>query len=268
MRLLYTFLYSEPAALGWDLSMTVHGRGKTTGLTYTVKVGAREFCTSGPQVHNAAVSLMGRSTRVWNAHERLVGGGLSAATYVIKDTWTDADRRREGDVYDILDGLKLSKKEESALKGILLTKECHSDVKVDGTLDITVDLSDLKDPGSVFDIIWTQPIEDPQPRCATSTTPSSYHHQQDQVLPSLILRGQMVHNRIVFEQFGTPLHAVESLGQMLRSINDVAAGTYSPHAPRIVSCPQQGSMFYTSTAGSIVISAREISWFAKTARQS
>lgn len=248
--------------------MTVHGRGKTSDLTYTVQVGARRFRTFGAQVHNAAASLMGRSTRVWNAREQLDSGGLSDATYVIKDTWTNMNRRREGDVYDILYGLKLPEREESALKRILLTKECHSDVRVYDTLDTTIDLSDLKDPGNVFDIVWTEPVEHSQPRNVSGTNPSPYHHEQDYVPPSLTSRAQMVHNRIVFKECGTPLHAVESLGQMLRSFNDVAAGTYLALVPHIFSYSQQGSMFYIRMVGFIAISAWAISWFATTARRS
>lgn len=59
--------------------------------------------------------------RVWDAREQLDSGGLSDATYVIKDTWTNMNKRREEDVYDILYGLKHPEREESALKRVLFT---------------------------------------------------------------------------------------------------------------------------------------------------
>lgn len=227
VRLLYTFIFSNPTALGWDDSMTVSGSGETENLTYIVKVGARKFRTFGAQVHNAAISLMGRNTRVWNAREDLGRRGLSKATYVIKDTWTDADRRREGDVYDIFDKLPLEAKEKSFLEKLLLTKVCHADVVVDSAPDITLDLSDIKNPDHVFDLVWQGPIEALQPRYANGVTPSAFHHQQENALPELISRGQMMHNRIVFEEFGTPLHAIDSLVQAFKSIGEVAIGTYT-----------------------------------------
>lgn len=221
VRLLYTFIYSKPTDLGWDDSMTVIESGETEKLTYSVKVGARKFRTFGPQVYNAAVSLMGRNTRVWSAREELGSKGLSNATYVIKDTWTDVERRREGDVYDLFDKLPLDAKEKSFLQKILLTKVCHADVVVDNAPDITLDLSDIKNTRRRFDIVCTEST-----RNTDDVTPSSFHHQRKNASPPLIRRGRMVHNRIVFKEFGTPLHANDSLVQVFKSIGEVATGTY------------------------------------------
>lgn len=249
MRLLYTFLYSNPTALGWDDSITVNGSGETKDLTYTVKVGERKFRTFGGQLHNAAGCLMGRNTRVWNVREVLNGRGLSQATYVIKDTWTDEDRRREGEVYDLLDELPLDAEEKSYLQKVLLTKVCHADVVVDNTLDITLDLSDIKDPHDRFDLIWGGPIEDP----------SSFDYQREAMLPPLVSRGRMIHNRIVFKEFGTPLHATDSLVQVFKSLGEVAIGMSFTIVPNAFLRPEQDFTFCIGTAGSIAISAPAIS---------
>lgn len=205
--------------------MTIHGASSVTRPNFAVHVGKRTYLTSDGPVYDRANSLMGRCTRVWNVQELLDDSRMSKQTYVLKDTWTDADRRREGAAYDIFKQFKLDTIQRQPLDDILLSKVCHSDVEIAGMSDATTDLSDLKDKDRCFEIVWRgSDVKDPKPRFDDSTPVSSYHHSITHQLPPPHERRTMVHHRIVFEESGTPLHKIDSPAQIFESISRVAVG--------------------------------------------
>ena len=75
-----------------------------------------------------AEHLRGRGTRVWKVHE-VVGERLSEETYVLKDTWIDSDRMREGHIMAEIRN-SATKKEKELIEDALLTMEVHGDVYV------------------------------------------------------------------------------------------------------------------------------------------
>lgn len=194
----------------------------------------RRFRTHGKQESvDEARSLIGRGTCVWNVKEVIVDSDTNEereyGDYILKDTWTDEDRRREGQVYEELLRLPLLESEHMALDKALLKVVCYADVN-DGTwIDKTRDLSTEKAAvGRKYALVKiNQDVDVDQ---AAQIESSSAVHQTFcqkslfKVLPVLPDQRRKVHNIIVFAESGTPLHTVTSLKTVVRAISQVSAG--------------------------------------------
>ena len=101
--------------------------------------GPLVFRTDGLINDDGAESPLGRGTRVWRV-KRLVDGEPddSAPGRVLKDSWVDEDRDREGEILEkILDTPGLDKTEQQALAELFLTQVVSGDVLIDRKPDST-----------------------------------------------------------------------------------------------------------------------------------
>lgn len=146
------FTYASYDGLGWDSTMTLRWDGGTPQYDITVQpfpihdtedsreeeLKPRTFRTKELLSGIGAEHLRGRGTRVWAVNE-LVNGDVVAETFVLKDTWVDSDRIREGKITaTILKSVK-NAKANALVKSALLSTEIHGDVLVNGVADCTLD---------------------------------------------------------------------------------------------------------------------------------
>lgn len=194
----------------------------------------RRFRTHGkPESVDEARSLIGRGTCVWNVKEVIVDSETNEeredGDYILKDTWTDEDKRREGQVYEEILKLPLLESEHMVLEKALLKVVCYADV-ADGTwIDKTRDLSTEKAAvGRKYPLVKINEHVDADQTAQIES--SSVVHQtfcQESLfkaLPILPDQRRKVHNITIFAESGTPLHTVTSLKTVVRAISQVSAG--------------------------------------------
>ena len=181
------------------------------------------FRTDGLINDDGAKSPLGRGTRVWRV-KRLVNGEPddSALGRVLKDSWVDEDRDREGEILEqILDTPGLDDLVQQALAELFLTQVVSGDVVIDGKPDSTRDFLD-----GVTDI--------PAERVFPLTVPSDHKpsHRDDQDAPLIVPatdseRAKILkyskkrHYRIVFVQECEPLSEQTSLHKVFKCLWDI-----------------------------------------------
>ena len=137
VRLISSLAYASVAQLGYDPTMKLFWAREEWNYQITVKgkdihenVVTKVYKTIGT-IANMSSNLRGRATRVYEAYE--VGNPDSIV--VIKDSWVDINRVKEGDTLKEL--LKDASEDEKAM---FLTVLIHGVVEIDGEEDLTRDL--------------------------------------------------------------------------------------------------------------------------------
>lgn len=186
--------------------------------------------------------IRGRGTRVWKVHEVLADGGLSSNLRVLKDAWIDSDRMREGQIMDEILSSTDDPEKKAQLEAILLTKETHGDVYVDGVADHTIEgpsrekyiknnevnfsLKHVSPNASaetasrstiVIDMPVGSRMEPPAPKPEEVADPVYYHSKY--------------HYRIVFKEACSSLHNIVSLRDFVFMLMKTSIGEFpSPWA--------------------------------------
>lgn len=226
----------------WDITVRNHD-DKTTTIYRTQKV-----------ISNfAADAIRGRGTRVWLVKKLDESGEEVGDPLVLKDSWIDADRIREGEILRKLRDHDAS----AALDKYLLNTENWGDVYIEGSQDHTVTLlrkgADLPEADSVLTIRlrYERPLivsgqveaqgvtENPETRGLTEMMP---------MFEERVNYSAKVHHRIVFREVGKTIDKVESLREIFRHLADVVKGVsqtflslVDPHiSHRIVSNEETG----------------------------
>lgn len=145
------FTYASHEGLGWDNTMTLRWDGDTPQYDITVQPFPAQEAEDGPTEELkprtfrteellsgiGAEHLRGRGTRVWAVKE-LIDGRVGKDTFVLKDTWIDSDRIREGYITAKILRSVQNKNDKALVRSALLTTEIHGDVHVDGKADCTL----------------------------------------------------------------------------------------------------------------------------------
>ena len=188
------------------------------------------FRTDGLINDDGAKSPLGRGTRVWRV-KRLVDGEPddSARGRVLKDSWVDEDRDREGDILrQILDTQGLDELLQKALVKLFPTQVVSGDVVIDGKPDSTRDFLD-----GVTDI----PAERVFPLTVSSDHKPSHKDGQpgsdaplivpatDSERVAILKYSKKRHYRIVFVEECKPLSEQTSLHTVFRCLWDITAST-------------------------------------------
>ena len=187
------------------------------------------FRTDGLINDDGAKSPLGRGTRVWRV-KRLVDGepDASARGRVLKDSWVDEDRDREGEILErILDTPGLDDLVQQALAELFLTQVVSGDVVIDGKPDSTRDFLD-----GVTEI--------PAERISPLTVPSAHKPSQkggqpgsdaplivpatDSERVAILKYSRKQHYRIVFVQECEPLSKQTSLRTVFKCLCDITTG--------------------------------------------
>lgn len=146
------FTYASHVDLGWDDTMVLHWDGDTPQYDITVQpfpaspaedgsvleLKPRIFRTKELLSGVGAEHLRGRGTRVWAVNE-LVDGEVGEGTFVLKDTWIDSDRMREGLITAEILKSVTNEEDKATVESAFLKTEMHGDVFVDGKVDRTLD---------------------------------------------------------------------------------------------------------------------------------
>ena len=137
VRLISSLAYASVAKLGYDPTMELFWKHNKWNYQITVKgidnnqEAVTKIYRTTDIIANMSLNLRGRATRVYEAYEV----GNPGSMVVIKDSWVDVNRAKEGDTLHEL--LKDASDDEKAM---FLTVLIHGVVTIDGREDLTRDL--------------------------------------------------------------------------------------------------------------------------------
>ncbi|KAF7790467.1 hypothetical protein EIP86_001422 [Pleurotus ostreatoroseus] len=184
----------------------------------------RQFYTM-QLIHSAAAeAVRGRATRVWAVKEK---GGDPGKMLVLKDTWVECTRTREGTLME-----QIIKDVGPELKKHLLTVVCHGNVYIDGQADTTrsvdADYRFLVEMPSSKESKKT--AESLHSRTVTGSVADREAAPEDAETSAPVIYGQRAHYRIVFEEVGEPLRCVENLDEAFIALATVTQALSMMHA--------------------------------------
>lgn len=210
---------TDPNDVYYDITVNNNRRGE---VKYRTEKYVHYFQAEAPR---------GRCTRVWQAR-KLGGDNLDkpeGEAVVLKDTWVDYDRDREGNIMEAVINDLSTPEDRETLREILLTVLCHGDVLgPDGHEDSTrLVPSDRWQPYSLNEETSTE--EDAR----TTSTNSLANSGAYGALPPKprgydkpVLFTRKTHYRIVFEEVGTPLNQVDNLRHVFKALWNVSRGEF------------------------------------------
>ena len=146
---------------------------------------------------------------------------------VLKDTWIDSDRMREG---DILASLRETADPEGKqlLEKYFLTTICHGDVQTElNVVDDTANalmrgLEIAKDHAPLFRLQQGPNIQE-----NTSGTGSANLRASPAQIPSDRIRyAPKTHYRIVFREIGTTIDRLQSLPDVMKVLTETVSGAF------------------------------------------
>ncbi|KAI0093431.1 hypothetical protein BDY19DRAFT_923656 [Irpex rosettiformis] len=250
-KFLHFFLsqtYASAHELGADPTMTLVKASTTGECIYDITVhdvkGKSEgekpvpivFRTAGLINDDGTKSPLGRGTRVWRVR-RLVDGkpDATAPGRVLKDSWVDEDREREGNILQQIIGQPdISDTVRKALVALFLTAVAFGDVVIggcpDGTRSLITRGADVPDT-NMFSMEAFGHISSHK----RGTTSSSLLLQCSTIPASDNLRRKVIkyfkkrHYRIVFAEECEPLSKTTSLHDVFTSLLRMTNGLFILH---------------------------------------
>lgn len=178
--------------------------------------------------------IRGRGTRVWKVKTVFRNHRVSKTEFILKDSWVDSGRKREGKVLAEIRGSTKDTEVMAQLDEILLTMLMHGDAYIDGAIDQTVsgDYRDtiIRDNNVKFSLNHVSPnqtatgssgeelndykkgkavvirIDEP---VGDYRDPPPVEEPEDAIEP--LYYSSKVHYRIVFKEVCKPLHSITSL---------------------------------------------------------
>ena len=190
--------------------------------------GTRTFRTIQVISTFGAEPFRGRGSRVFKAIE-LDGNGEPVGTpVVLKDTWIDSDRMREG---DILTSLRKAADDgdKKLVDKYFLTTICHGDVWTElGIVDDTTNclmrgLKIAKDHASLFQLQRKSFFEDSSNTSGTgSKNLRAFSHAQ--VPRHRNIYEPKTHYRIVFKETGVTIDSMRSLPSVMKVLAETVIG--------------------------------------------
>ncbi|KAF7795018.1 hypothetical protein EIP86_006162 [Pleurotus ostreatoroseus] len=214
-RTLFTFLlrvmFAEHHDLGLDPTIELLDNGSQGEAQYRVQVRSM---TGEEQIYHTVRALSDTDpeasvhyrTRVWEA-VRIEDGTEVGEHVVLKDTWVDSSREREGAITARLRESAPDDEKKSYLEKILLTVLAHGDVHIGPGLDLTKE---------------------------TSTRIVRYYSysgtQIGQSLRKDIQKHRWAHYRIVYQEICQPLDDATSLFTVFKALGEVCQALYILHS--------------------------------------
>ena len=246
-KFLHFFLsqtYASPHQLGIDTTMKViKPEGPSSGelmydiLVHDAKSPGSEplvFRTDGLINDDGAKSPLGRGTRIWRV-KRLVDGEPddSARGRVLKDSWVDEDRDREGEILEkIIRQQGISDSIRSALAGLFLTHVVSGDVLIDGKPDSTRSIVTGAEeiPRSKLFLLSVPLSHKPSHNDHTPHSTTQSNHSIAPATPTqrakIVRYSQKQHHRIVFVEECEPLSKQTSLLNVFKCLANMTNGMY------------------------------------------
>ncbi len=231
VRFFVTMLYGDEHQIGWDPSISLApGCLDRYDIVVCGENGEERIFRTRPGKPLSTVgaeALHGKGTRVWKVNE-IKDNVEQHQTYILKDSWIDEDREREGDIILKLRGSTQSEEDERVLTGALFTIESHGDVFIDKERDCTRTLSDTLEK-SEFLLELPQPTDERNKAASLMVRVAigSPEDAPDKISDPAPEYHRKVHYRIVFNEVGIPLHEITSLRRVFSVLTDTSVGKYA-----------------------------------------
>ena len=188
----------------------------------------------------SAESMRGRATRVWKCCLLDKDGNPNLnETVILKDSWVDLPRPREGHLYQRISRLAVESGNTElvdSLTDVLLSMVCHGEVYIDDRPDYTKAVALGYDDYQL--VYQTDHQKQKHSREFASQKGTKSHtgtiHTETPGSPNF---HRKVHYRIVFSEVGKPLHQETSLYAVFSALHDVCFGKLSDHGSR----PREGT---------------------------
>ena len=211
--------------------MTIVQEHNTGPSTYDITVRDANskpfvFRTDGLINDDGAKSPLGRGTRIWRV-ARIVDGKLkpSEPGRVLKDSWVDEDREREG---DILNKIITEPEPNEGITELFLTPVVSGDVAIDGKPDCTRGCSAGIDiPTTTLFQLRAPPEHKPSHTNSTGTQQLRIAPATEEQRLKILKYSQKQHYRIVFVEECEPLSKQTSLYKIFKCLVNVSNGTLS-----------------------------------------
>lgn len=222
--------FADDQDLGFDKTITrAPGLDATGRAQYDIKVGEKVYRTQRLISSIGAESTRGRGTRVWEVRELDAHGNEASESCILKDSWSDRSRDREGKINELIRGTKTAdQRVTEGLNKSLLTYLSSWDVTVeiskgvhhtDSTRGIIT-----RGQAPVFtntlqvmkDFEARQPVPQKNPAQGTAS--------QVQAKTAHVVYGEKIHHRVVFEEVGITTADVGSLSQAFHHLSQVSNG--------------------------------------------
>ncbi|KAF9240841.1 hypothetical protein BU15DRAFT_73701 [Melanogaster broomeanus] len=200
--------FAEDHELGWDT--TIERVLYKKAIQYRITINGTVYQTVDIISDFGAEAMRGRGTRVFKAYS--LADGEERRVVAVKDAWRYAGQRREDEILrDILADIKATGGDhaEIAARQHFLTVLNQDDVKIEGVMDDTQQLlrgKELPDPMSWYKVSLDA-FQDPDSQ--------KIHHKQ--------------HFRLVFDEIGQPVFALQSLCDVIRTLDGAMKGLWYMH---------------------------------------
>ena len=137
-------LFADECALGFDPTIRVHTTPKDGASEYEIDVRdvaglTRTYRTQGLLYESSSRRPLHRGTRVWKV-VRLEHGDETGDSIVLKDSWVDNPREREGSVIARVLASASSSEARRAIEDALVDVSVYGDVYAGGQQDRTLDI--------------------------------------------------------------------------------------------------------------------------------
>ena len=229
IKLFAAFAFADQKSLGFDPTIQ-HNRGQ---FVFTIhpdndKQSPRRFQTRQLISSSNAGSLLGRGTRVFEAVEIDGNGNPNGSPVVLKDTWVDSDRTREGNVIALLH-TEANCEDRELIENHFLTTICHGDVWTE--LDICDDTANslMRGLDITSDHVSLFKLQvNPFMRTYESRSGSESSQERSRVrAPHPHLRyTHKTHYRIVFKEKGITIDRVKKLSDVMKLLSETVGGAF------------------------------------------
>ena len=171
-----------------------------------------------------AEALRGRGTRVWEVNEIIADDIVDPTPRVLKDSWVDASRRREGDILQMVreDASNIEEKHKHfKFEDYFMQVKAYGDVLIDGAVD---DTHALIRRGRSLEGMAAKPLITRPPILVTRRRAKCASSNPAQ---KLVERDAKIHHRIVFAEVGVTVTEVGTLSGALSALADAMKGENS-----------------------------------------
>ncbi|EKM48415.1 uncharacterized protein PHACADRAFT_266377, partial [Phanerochaete carnosa HHB-10118-sp] len=233
--------FAEEHQLGWDPTIKrlpptpIHPLPRyeiTVRDTLRDEVVERTYRTKDLIWNYGADAFRGRGTRVWSVVEVDADGNEGTDLYILKDSWADVDREREGRINQLIHSRVVEQDEELASKvyarffmQVHAFGDVHIGPRVDRTDNFKVDRfgEELLSRGTLTVLVRTDDEGNPQdvklPRRGVPVVTRSIRPREP-----VLHYSHKVHHRTVFKDAGKDLLEVDTLVDVYRRIEQVLSG--------------------------------------------
>ncbi|KAF8585410.1 hypothetical protein K439DRAFT_1047266 [Ramaria rubella] len=215
------------ADLGWDPTVEriyVDGTAQYQFTVHDVKGdnhGETIFRTTRVLAGFSADGLRGRGTRVFEAF-RLDGDTMDDTPVVIKDSWVDVDRAKEGDIRSEFES-EVEGEDKAKIQQYFMTVLNHGEATISGQPDRTLDMLHGQElpEGRKFQLNQQDVtrVFRPSGIGALPSVPSLARVQYTNVRYQ-----HKAHYRIVFKEVGRPIHSLTGQLDIFQALEDATSG--------------------------------------------